>query len=136
MAVRFKSHGEFTVRAEGRLLISEAFGPWNKELVEQWAGALFVLAKPLGGYVGISVVRGSMLCPPDALVALHAAISYGGARLQCLGNALVAAADVEGRTLLLPTYEKLYDPEPPHGIFLDLESARAWGLALLAQAGF
>lgn len=138
MATRFTPHGEFKAYVDGRIIVSEVTGPWNRELVLTWANEMFVYGKQLsasGPYVGIAVIRESMLCPPDALDALRNAISYGTKKLGCVGNILVAAADVEGRKLLLPSYEKLYDDATPHRIYYDFDKARAWALELLAARG-
>lgn len=53
-----------------------------------------------------------------------------------IGNAVVAGADVEGRALLMDTYDKLYDERAPHRFFFEVASARAWLLELLAAQGF
>jgi hypothetical protein len=135
MATRFQQHGEFKAYIDGQVIVSEVVGPWNRELVLAWAAEMFEYGKKLsatGPYVGIAVIHGSMLCPPDAFEALRRAISYGSRKLGCKGNILVADASVEGRTLLLPTYEKLYDDAIPHRIFYDFDKARAWAMELLA----
>jgi hypothetical protein len=139
MAISFQPHGEFTARVEGRIIISEVVGPWNKELVDQWAAALHVVAKQLcatGPHVGIAVLHGSMMCPPDAFTAMRQAISYAAAKLDCIGNILVAEASVEGRALLLPVYAQLYGEGVPQRFFYDIDSAKAWALTLLAERGY
>ncbi|MES2320271.1 MAG: hypothetical protein V4631_22565 [Pseudomonadota bacterium] len=139
MVTRFAPHGEFTIRIEGRILISDVVGPWNRELVINWGKQALKHAKPLGAsgpYVGMSIVHGSLLCPPDAFAALRVSLTYGNTHLGCIGNVLVADAKVEGRSLLLPMYEQLYDDSTPHFICLDIDSARDWALARLAEKGY
>jgi hypothetical protein len=113
--------------------------PRNRELVDKWAAEMYVLVTQMhhsGPHVGLAILRGSMLCTPDALVAMRQALGYGTAKGRCIGNAVVADADVEGRALMLPTYEKLYDERAPHRFFDDIDSARAWALSLLAAQGY
>lgn len=135
----FRPHGEYKLRLEGRVLISELVGPWNLELVDNWMKAAHPMVKELaatGPHVHMTIVTGSLLCPPDALDRLAAVIVYTTAKMQCIGNPVVAAANVEGRALFEPMYARIYDGSPPRGLFLDYESAKAWSLALLAAKGF
>lgn len=139
MPISFRAHGQFKVSVDGRIVITEVDGPWNRELVFSWASRMLELCAPLaatGPYVAIAVVRGSILCPPDALDSLRAAIAYGAARLNCIGNVIVADAAVEGRTLMRETYETLFDDKPPHRYCDKLADARAWAVQLLADKGY
>jgi hypothetical protein len=139
MTASFRAHGEFKTRVDGRILISEVRGPWNKELIEIWAADMYPYAKELnltGPHVGIAIVSGSLLCPPDALEALRRAIHYGASRLNSIGNIIVAAADVEGRSLMMPTFARMYDGATPHRYFYEFAPAREWALELLAAKGF
>lgn len=139
MVTRFQPHGEFTAYVDGRLIVSDVQGPWNRELVDKWAAEMYVLVTQLrrsGPHVGLAILRGSMLCTPDALVAMARALQYGTAKGGCIGNAVVADAGVEGRALMLDTYDKLYDERAPHRFFYDVDSARAWALSLLAAQGY
>jgi hypothetical protein len=137
--LQFRPHGEYKLRLEGRVLISELAGPWNIELVDTWMKAAHPMVKQLaatGPHVHMTIVTGSLLCPPDALDRLAAVIVYTTAKMQCIGNPVVAAANVEGRALFEPMYARIYDGSPPRGLFLDYASAKAWSLELLAEKGF
>jgi hypothetical protein len=139
MVTGFLPHGEFKAYLDGRIIVSDVVGPWNRELVDQWAAEMLVLVTQMhrsGPHVGLAILRGSMLCTPDALTAMRQALGYGTAKGGCIGNAVVADADVEGRALMLPTYDGLYDERAPHRFFYDVHSARAWALSLLAAQGF
>lgn len=139
MTISFRAHGQFDISVDGRIVITEVDGPWNRELVVNWAGRMVALCEPLaatGPYVAIAVVRGSILCPPDALDSLRTAIAYGAARLDCIGNAIVADAAVEGRTLMRETYETLFEDIAPHRYCDKLADARAWAVQLLAAKGY
>jgi hypothetical protein len=137
--LKFQPHGEYKLRLEGRVLISELVGPWNLELVDTWMKAAHPMVKELaatGPHVHMTIVTGSLLCPPEALDRLAEVIVYTTAKMQCIGNPVVAAASVEGRALFEPMYARIYDGSPPRGLFLDYESAMAWSRELLAEKGF
>lgn len=137
LSTLFVPHGQFKAYAEDRLVISEVTGPWNKELVYVWAQALHPLAKALstdGPHVGIAIIHGSILCPPDALEALRKVVLYSVQRLDNVAHAIVADASVEGRRLLANTFARVYEGVVPYQLFEDLPSAKAWGNALLQQS--
>lgn len=137
MAPRFRAHGEFSTRVEGRLVISEVTGPWNIELVRECTAELHAMALPLaasGPHVGVAVIHGSILCPPDAFALLAGSIRYAARRLGCIGNCIVAGPQVEGRDLMQAQYAQIYVGLTPYGRFDDLDSARAWAFDLLAKA--
>ena len=137
--VTFEPHGEYKLRLEGRVLVSELLGPWNLELVDTWMKAAHPMVKELaatGPHVHMTIVTGSLLCTPAALDRLAAVIVYTTAKMQCIGNPVVAAANVEGRALFEQMYARIYDGSPPRGLFLDYASAKAWSLELLAEKGF
>jgi hypothetical protein len=139
MAAAFQAHGQFTARLDGRILVSDVTGPWNREAVLTWVGCVHGMAKALaasGPHVGLAVVRGSLLCPPDALAAMRDALAYATAKLQCVGNGIVADDSVEGRELLRGVYAQIYAGSAPHRFFHEYESAKLWALQLLAQRGF
>lgn len=135
----FRPHGDYKLRLEGRVLVSELVGPWNLELVNTWMKAAHPMVKELaatGPHVHMTIVTGSLLCPPEALDRLAEVIVYTTAKMQCIGNPVVAAANVEGRALFEPMYARIYDGSPPRGLFLDYETAMEWSLKLLAAKGF
>jgi hypothetical protein len=130
----FRPHGTFSTHVEGRLMVSEITGPWNKELVEYWGRHCYPQARLLsdaGPYVGIAVIRESMLCPPDAMEALRKIVRYSATRLHCIAHVIVADASVDGRDFLEPVFARIYAGVVEHAIFYGLDEARAWSLALL-----
>ncbi|MES2322669.1 MAG: hypothetical protein V4633_10445 [Pseudomonadota bacterium] len=137
--LKFWPHGEYQLRLEGRVLVSELVGPWNLELVDNWMKAAHPMVKELaatGPHVHMTIVTGSLLCTPESLDRLADVIIYTTAKMQCIGNPVVAAANVEGRALFEQMYARIYDGSPPRGLFLDYASAKAWSLKLLAEKGF
>lgn len=139
MSAKFKVHGQFKNYVDGRILVTDVIGPWNKEMVDSCALEMDPLARALsatGPYVGMVIVRESILCPPDAMDAMRRVIEYGSRHLASVGNALVADRTVEGRALLEPLYGALYAAAPAYRLFDDVDSARAWSLELLANHGY
>jgi hypothetical protein len=139
MNTAFRPHGKFTTHVEGRLIVSEVTGPWNKELVEYWGARCHADAKLLGAtgpWVGIAVIRESMLCPPSAIDSLRRIAHYSGAKLNCIAHVIVADASVDGRNFLEPAFARIYEGAVEHAIFDTVDEARAWSLALLRSKGF
>jgi|GEM_PF-1974135 len=138
MSERFRPHGQYRVRREGQLVLTDVTGPWNRELVELWALAAHPYAEAAGRdgpYVGIAIIRESMLCPPDALVALADAIRYTAIHQNCIAQLIVAGREVEGRDLVEPAYAPLYAGVMASGFFYDLADALTEARALLARRG-
>jgi hypothetical protein len=131
----FRPHGRFATHVEGQLMVSEITGPWNKELVEYWGLRCFPEAQRLsanGPYVGIALIRESMLCPQDAMESLRRIVRYSATRLHCIAHVIVADASVDGRDFLEPVFARVYEGLVAHAIFYTLDEAKAWSLALLA----
>ena len=116
-------------------MISEITGPWNKELVEQWALESNPVAKSLGTHIGIAFIHGSMLCTPDALLVLGRAADHAARALDCVAHVIVADKTVEGRDFVESSFIRTYNGVLPLAIFYTLDEARAWSLARLAELG-
>lgn len=134
-ASSFRPHGNFLSRVEGRLMITDITGPWNKELVEQWALASNPIAKNLGLHVGIAVIHGSMLCTPEALLVLRRAAGHAAGALGCIAHVIVADKTVEGRDFVESSFIRTYEGVLPLAFFYTLDEARAWSLARLEAHG-
>lgn len=135
MTSPFRPHGEFKTHVDGRLIVSDVVGPWNREMVEAWAAELHQRAKlmPPGPHVGIAIVHESILCPPDAFELMGKVIKYAARNLGSLGTIIVADSTVEGRDFMEPSFAKMYRDITPHRFFSDYASAKDWALELLAQ---
>ncbi|UUZ49455.1 hypothetical protein LP420_03915 [Massilia sp. B-10] len=93
MSSAFRPHGKFATRVDGRLIISEVTGPWNKELVQYWGQRCLpeaTLVAAGGPWVGIAIIHESMLCPPDALAVLRRIAAHSASALQCAAHVIVA----------------------------------------------
>ncbi|MES2298585.1 MAG: hypothetical protein V4582_16185 [Pseudomonadota bacterium] len=134
MNMPFRQHGHFHSYIEGRFLITEVTGPWNKELVESWAAHIYPLAKELatdGPHVGIAIIHKSILCPPDAFDALQRAVIYGVKHLSSIGQIIVADDSVDGRNILQSTFARLYAGHTPHWYCRTLDEAKGHAQELL-----
>jgi hypothetical protein len=134
MTTPFRQHGKHHSYVEGRLIITEVTGPWNKELVDNWAKSVYPMAKQLsldGPHIGIAIVEKSLMCPPDAYEALRQTVIFAATKLQCIGQIIVADKTVEGRNVLQTTFGHLYDGYTAHKFCYDLDEAKAYALELL-----
>ncbi len=132
----FVPHGRFEAYVDGRLVISKVTGPWNKELIDDWAQALHPLAKAVsadGPHVGIAIIQDSLLCPPDALEGLRKVVLYSVRHMDNIGHAIVADASVEGRNVLAQTFARIYEGVVPYRLFDNLPAAKEWANALLQE---
>ena len=135
----FQTHGHFHTHLDGRLVVSNITGPWNKELVASWARQCYPAVKTLaasGPYVGIAVIHESMLCPPDAMRTLRNVVARSASELNCIGHLVVADSTVEGRALVKGNFIEVYQGLVDYGFFDNFDAARAHGLRLLRDAGF
>lgn len=132
----FHAHGRFRSTSEGQVLVTYVTGPWNRELVKEWMvemGPVALEVSSRGPYVGIAVIEGSMLCPPDAMELLGQAVKYASDKLQCLANLVVAAPSVEGRHFVEPNYVRIYEGITRYGFFDTLEEARLKAWEILSE---
>lgn len=138
MAPGLRIHGSIETRIEGRLIVSDITGPWNKELVDHWAMTTYHDALTLsasGPWVALGIFLESMMCTPDALDSIRRTVQYSVVKLRCVGYAIVADASVEGRDLLAPTFAAIYEGLVPFRMFDNAGEARAWSLAQLRLNG-
>ncbi|HYD79675.1 MAG TPA: hypothetical protein VEC06_07695 [Paucimonas sp.] len=138
MSEFFRPHGEFHIYIDGQILVTEVTGPWNKELVDRWARECYPPAKQLGAlqpYAGIVIVRGSMICPPDAMEALARVVRYSKEKLNCLAHIVVADRTVEGRDLIEAAYARIYEGVVAYNFFYEYAEAKTWADALLRAHG-
>ncbi|WP_426107875.1 hypothetical protein [Massilia sp. TSP1-1-2] len=127
----FRPHGTFLTRVDGRLIISDVTGPWNKELVQAWALAVQPVAMGVGPHVGVAVIHGSMLSTPEALLVQRRCAEHAARTLGCVAHAIVADKTVEGRDFVESSFFKAYEGVLPLAVFYTLDEARSWAAALL-----
>ena len=129
MNIQFQAHGKFTLRVEGRLLITEVCGPWNVELVELWAKESRDLVKYLsarGKWASLAIVKQSLLSTPDAMAILGEVMSYAVKEANMVASAKVRTEDVEGFGLVEPLFHNMYKNLCPFNFFTDTSAASDW----------
>ena len=131
----FRPHGQFTIRTEGRIVITDITGPWNRELIYAWGLEMNPIVRAIGPHVGIAVMHGSMICTHDAMAYLAKVVRFSVEKRQSLGHILVAGRDVEGRGLIDDLYIRMYEGVVEYGLYDSLEPARAHAGRILAQHG-
>jgi hypothetical protein len=137
MNTTFRSHGTFTIRVDGPIIISDVVGPWNKELVEAWGKQVHPFIKELaaaGPNAGIAIVHESMMCPADALASLRLLVQYSATKMNCVSNVIVASRDTLGRDLLEATFARIYEGVIAYRLFDNLDEAMAWTKEQLEKA--
>ncbi|MGQ0712022.1 MAG: hypothetical protein ACT4NV_20010 [Rhodoferax sp.] len=135
----FAPHGRIEVWAEGAFVYYEATGPFNREVIDCLAVAQrdFLLAHPMpGSWASLGVMHHSALIGEEALERYQELMSSPKpAAMAPVATAFVMGAEVEGRSLMAPLYERVYARiGRPFRVFPDLASAQAWLQQQLALA--
>lgn len=127
----FRPHGEIEFWAEGSVIRIVAEGPFNREAVQAVGLAMRDLftAMPAGQRFGdILEFRSSLLASPDALAAFAEFLqAMSASKTAPVAVAYVVSPEVEGRSLMLPIFTKLY---AEHGrefsAFESMAEAEVW----------
>ncbi|MBU2978121.1 hypothetical protein [Alteromonas sp. C1M14] len=128
-----EAHGEFTITRSGNVMLTQAFGPWNTECVEQFAKHY---ANELGSlkdesWADIIVLRGESLLIPEAERTLSEKVRWA------TEHGLKDVAIVTGESFVgvasRMQLEKLYTHfEFEYAFFRYYEEASTW----LTQKGY
>ncbi len=127
----FSQHGTIESRIEGNILINEATGPFNAEIIyalqEVQSELLDVLAV-LRNWGQIYIFHQSALCSPDTIEAMHGYISQKkGTISKPAATAFVMDRNVEGRLIMGPHYRQVYEKaELNFALFVTEAEAREW----------
>ena len=128
---RFRPHGRVEYTALGNVMICEATGPFNKELV----GAVSAVQADLidgiiqqGKWGDVVIFKDNAMASPEAIASyteyLQALVAAG---VMSSATALVMTPDVEGAEFMLPLYRKCYEVVGlTVGLFDNTEAALAW----------
>lgn len=127
----FKPHGQIEFWTEGQVVRIEAQGPFNREAFQAVGLAmreLFATTPLAPVFADILEIRRSIMISPEALEAFGQFLAQMSANKSApRAVAYVVAADVEGRSLVLPLLAKLY---AEHGrqfaAFETMAGAEAW----------
>ncbi|KAA3653915.1 MAG: hypothetical protein DWQ11_06560 [Proteobacteria bacterium] len=133
----FAAHGDFALRQEGRLLMSDLTGPWNLELVDRYRVevAPHVARLAAGGpWAQIAVCHRSVLAPQDALQALADSARLLAGQYHRVAIAYVLPPEVEGHGIMESVFDRLYKGFQAVACFDALAPACAWALAQVDAA--
>ncbi|MDN3919522.1 hypothetical protein [Roseateles violae] len=127
----FRPHGRIEFWAEGPVIRIAAEGPFNREAVQAVGLAmrdLFATMPPAPRFADLLEFRGSLLASPDALAAFGDFLAaMSAAKTAPIAVAFVVAPEVEGRSLMLPIFAKLYaEHRRQFSAFETSEAAEAW----------
>ena len=133
----FRPHGRVAFAREGQVLVCEAIGPFNKELVEAVVGVTANLIAEMtqhGKWGAIIEIRKSALASSEVLAAytayLQQLVAAGVA--SCI-TAMVIAHDVEGCLLMQQHFVKAYaDAGLLLAVFENVGDAKTWVASQLA----
>ncbi|MDI4634500.1 hypothetical protein J7U46_15680 [Pelomonas sp. V22] len=135
----FKPHGKIEFWTEGHVVRIEAQGPFNREAIQAVGLAmqeLFAGTPPTCAFADILEIRRSIMISPEALEAFSLFLARMSINKSApTAVAYVVAAEVEGRSLVLPLLAKLY---AKHGrqfaAFETMAPAEAWVRERLSAA--
>jgi hypothetical protein len=133
--VEFKAHGAFNLHRDGQAIVIEAAGPWNLELIRQYAHDVLPVTREVaagGPWGAIVVVRNSVLFTLEAAEALREAGFRTAKTSGRIAVAYVIPADVEGALLAPDILRRIYDGLNTWAIFTDLPAAMDWTLGQIA----
>ena len=128
--------GHITAHIADRVLFFESTGPFDGEIVEAVIRAYRPLLQRLadgGPFAHVSTFHRSMLATPDALEAFDQLLGeWRRSGLAPIANAYVAAADIEGRSLMMPIFANVFSGFSPFREFDRFDAAEAWARQQLA----
>ena len=108
----FRPHGRIEFWAEGSVIHIQAEGPFNREAVQAVGLAMRDLFKTMPAsprFADMLEFSGSLLATPDALAAFGDFLrAMSAAKTAPIAVAYVVAPEVEGRSVMLPIFTRLY----------------------------
>jgi hypothetical protein len=126
---RFPAHGASRFERRGQLLLLHSEGPFNAEHIQSLVVPFQEHGRAMaadGPWATVNVVTRSILAPPDAIAMLRRSAEWTRDEYQRVAACYVAAADVEGRSIMLRLLYECYAGVMPVEIFSELEPALAW----------
>ncbi len=131
MAPLFPSHGKYSLYRDGQVLVTEVVGPWNLELVQEWARSAIPFSIEMhedGPWAGIAIMSESMLATPEAMDALRKVVAASVEQFNCIAHIVVASPGVAGKGIVEGAFKKVYEGLCLSGFFDDYASAKAWAV--------
>ncbi len=142
MSANFRVHGSVEFRIDGRILIIRKSGPFNLEFELAYTRDVLIPVAQMerrGPYAVIMLYENSVLTTPEAMSYLIERVQRGMVPTpHCVGQAIVAAPDVEGQSLMPDLTERYFlARQLPAGTgryFTELTSARQFLDGLINSA--
>ena len=133
--MEFKPHGSFGLHRDAQVIVIEATGPWNLELIQQYAHDVLPVIKEIsadGPWGAIVIVKNSVLFTTEAAVALREAGFRSAKSSGRVAVSYVITAEVEGAAFAPTIIKHIYEGLNPWAIFTDIGAAMAWTRAQIA----
>lgn len=135
----FTQHGTIESRVDGNILINEATGPFNAEIIyalQEAQRELLEIVAEQENWAQIYIFHQSALCSPDTIDAINAYLSSKkGTIKRPVATAFVMERSVEGRAIMGPHYRQVYEKaELNFALFVTEQDAREWIAKTLQQS--
>lgn len=127
--MEFTPHGSFRIHREGQVIVVEAAGPWNLELIQQYARDVVPLTREIaagGPWAATVLVRDSVMFTAEAADALREAGFRTAKTSGRVAVAYVIPPEVEGAALAPAILKRIYEGLNPWAIFTDARAAMDW----------
>lgn len=135
---QFNQHGSVESRIENNVLINEATGPFNAEIIYALKQIQYDLLEILSAkehWAQIYTFHHSALCSPDTIDALSSYLADKKGKIKKpSATAFVMDRSVEGRTLMAAHYRHVYEvAELNFEIFTSVDEAHDWVKLMLSK---
>lgn len=135
---RFPPHGRIELWAEGNVVRLTGTGPFNVEAIQAMGAAWRALCTELPEgqpFADIVTVRESMMASPNVLEAVGRFLQNNSANhIAPRAVAWIVPPDVEGASLMIPQFERVFREAGRHIAFFDDEpTALSWVKAALNE---
>ncbi len=127
----FKQHGRVNYTREKQILICDAEGPFNRELIDAIINVSMDLIEAInadGKWADITIIRKSALASPESFQAFNDFFKLlGNMGIRSSISALVIDESVEGFHIMIPHFVKAYaDAGINLGVFKKFSIAKVW----------
>lgn len=125
--MKFEQHGIYAVEVKGKVMIVDAQGPFNDELVKSYTQAVKSAVMHLSGeaWGQIIILRGLSLFTPDAEQLLYDVTVWR--KEHNLSASAVLMLNTEAKELVRSQISRIYEKASiEYGFYEDIESAMTW----------
>jgi len=134
----FTQHGRMESRIDNNILVNEATGPFNAEVIyaiESIQKDLLDLLAPHDKWAQIYIFHDSALCSLDTVDAIRDYLTkLRGTMKKPVATAYVMGKKVEGRSIMASHYQQLYaEADLNYQLFFTESEAQQWIATMLEQ---